>query len=207
MPPCRDARGRAPFRGSPARARRAAAPRKVALGLEQAGEVVEAPRRIGMLGAEHLFAYRQRALEERPRPRKVALAWSRMARLLRLSPCRDARGRAPFRGSPARARRAAAPPQGRPGPEQEGEVVEARRRIGMLGAERLFAHRQRIAKQRRGLGVSCAARRNSCRPVQKTGPVCNVRSVIEARFAPRKQMRRELAHSGHDCGSLMPSSG
>ena len=53
---------------------------------------------IGMLGTEHLFADRQRALEERPRPRKVAL-----------------------------------------GLEQEGEVVEAFRRIGMLRAERLFA--------------------------------------------------------------------
>ena len=47
--------------------------RKVALGLKQAGKVVEASRRIGMLGAERLLADRQRPLEERPRPRKVAL--------------------------------------------------------------------------------------------------------------------------------------
>ena len=59
-------------------------PRKVALVLEQDGEVVEARRRIGMLGAEHLFAYRQRALVERPRPRKVALVLKQAARLLRL---------------------------------------------------------------------------------------------------------------------------
>ena len=35
-------------------------PRKVALGLKQASEVVEALRRIGMFGAEHLLADRQR---------------------------------------------------------------------------------------------------------------------------------------------------
>ena len=48
-------------------------PGKVTLGVEQAGEVVEAPCRIGMLGAERLLADCQRALEERPCPRKVAL--------------------------------------------------------------------------------------------------------------------------------------
>ena len=46
---------------------------EVALGLKQAGEVVEARRRIGMLGAERLLADRQRALEERPRAGEVAL--------------------------------------------------------------------------------------------------------------------------------------
>jgi predicted O-methyltransferase YrrM len=39
--------------------------RKFALSLQQAGEVVEALRRLGMLGAEHLRADRQRALQER----------------------------------------------------------------------------------------------------------------------------------------------
>ena len=53
-----------------------ACPRKVALDLKQEGEVVEAPRRIGMLEAERLFADRQRALEERPSLRKVALVLS-----------------------------------------------------------------------------------------------------------------------------------
>ena len=48
-------------------------PGKVALGLKHAGEVVEAPCRIGMLGAERLLGDRERALEERPRPREVAL--------------------------------------------------------------------------------------------------------------------------------------
>ena len=52
---------------------------------------------MGMLGAERLFTDRQRPLEERPRPGKVALSL-----------------------------------------KQEGEVVEARRRKGMLGAERLL---------------------------------------------------------------------
>ena len=40
---------------------------------EQASEVVEALRRVGMLGAKHLLLDRQRALMERPRPREVAL--------------------------------------------------------------------------------------------------------------------------------------
>ena len=41
--------------------------REVALGLQQAGEVVEALRRVRMLGAKHLLPDRQRALKERPR--------------------------------------------------------------------------------------------------------------------------------------------
>jgi hypothetical protein len=38
--------------------------RKVALGLEQEGKIVEARSGGRMLGAEHLFVDRQRALEE-----------------------------------------------------------------------------------------------------------------------------------------------
>ena len=41
---------------------------EVALGLKQAGEVVEARARYRVLGAERLLADRQRALVERPRP-------------------------------------------------------------------------------------------------------------------------------------------
>ena len=41
--------------------------------------------------------------------------------------------------------------------KQQGEVVEARRRIGMLGAERLFSYRQCIAEKLRSLRVSRAA--------------------------------------------------
>jgi hypothetical protein len=48
-------------------------PGKVALVSEQAGEVVEASRRIGMLGAEHPFTYPQRAFVKEPRACKVAL--------------------------------------------------------------------------------------------------------------------------------------
>ena len=47
---------------------------KITGGEQQAGMVVPHPPRVGMLGAEHLLADRQRALVERPRPRKVALA-------------------------------------------------------------------------------------------------------------------------------------
>ena len=62
---------------------------------------------VGMLGAEHLLADRQRALEERPRRREVALVL-----------------------------------------QQQGEVVEAPRRIGMLGAEHLLRDRQRALAER-----------------------------------------------------------
>ena len=82
-----------------------------------------------MLGAERLFAYRQRALVERPRRRKVALVL-----------------------------------------EQDGEVVEARRRIGMLGAEHLFAYCQCITNKRRGLGVSRAPVEIACPPGPKGRP-------------------------------------
>jgi hypothetical protein len=47
--------------------------RKIALRLQQGGEVVEALRGIGMVGAERPLADRQGALEERPRRRKIAL--------------------------------------------------------------------------------------------------------------------------------------
>jgi len=42
--------------------------RQVALGLNDAGKIVEARRRIGMFPAERLLADRQRALIERPAP-------------------------------------------------------------------------------------------------------------------------------------------
>ena len=57
---------------------------KVALVLKQAGEVVEARRRIGMLGAERLLADRQRALVERPRAGGRPGLEAGGARLLRL---------------------------------------------------------------------------------------------------------------------------
>jgi hypothetical protein len=62
----------------------AARPEAVALVLEQKGEVVEAHRRIGALGAESLLIDRQSALKERQRPRKVALSPKQEPRLLRL---------------------------------------------------------------------------------------------------------------------------
>ena len=46
---------------------------EVALGLKQAGEVVEARGGRGMLGAERLLVDRQRPLVERPRAGEVAL--------------------------------------------------------------------------------------------------------------------------------------
>ena len=60
-------------------------PRQSRPGPEQDGEVVEGLRRIGMVRAERLLAYRQRALVERLCPRKITLGSSRRARLLRLA--------------------------------------------------------------------------------------------------------------------------
>jgi hypothetical protein len=48
-------------------------PNKVALGVKQIGEIVEAHHRIGVLGPKRPLADRQRALVEWPRPREVAL--------------------------------------------------------------------------------------------------------------------------------------
>ena len=74
-----------------------------AAGEQQGREIASHAIGVRMLGTEHLLVDRQRALEERPRPRKVAL-----------------------------------------GLQQAGEVVEARRRIGMSGRD-LLADRQRAA--------------------------------------------------------------
>ena len=143
-----------------------------------------------MLGAERLFAYRQRALEERPRPRKVALVPEQDGEVV------EARRRIGMLGAEhlfAYRQRALVE---RPRPrkvalvlQQEGEVVEARRRVGMLGAERLFAYRQCITQKRRGLGVSCAPVEIAACPIQKAQPASEASS---GRFTPRKQMRRKL---------------
>jgi hypothetical protein len=76
--------------------------------------------------------------------------------------------------------------------KQEGEVVEADRRVGMLAAERLFAGRQCIAKKLRGLGVCASPKQIAACPPQKLGPARNNRGVIVARITPRQQMRRKL---------------
>src|SRR6266511_2838488 len=62
-------------------------PRKVALVVKQKGEVVEARRRVGMLGAEHLLAYRQRAFQERPCPRMVTLGMEQLAETVEALRC------------------------------------------------------------------------------------------------------------------------
>src|SRR5262245_37202899 len=59
--------------------------------------------------------------------------------------------------------------------EREGEAVEARRRFGMLGAERLFADRHCISKELHSLGVSRAPEEIPPCHAQK---VSNVRSDI-----------------------------
>jgi hypothetical protein len=57
-------------------------PLKVALGLNQAGKVVEACRRVGMLWAERLFSDRQGTLEERPCRFKVALVLKQAGKVI-----------------------------------------------------------------------------------------------------------------------------
>jgi hypothetical protein len=170
-----------------------------------------APHAIGgcMLGAERLLAYCQRAFQERPRPRKVALARKHggevvEARIVAVAGCsgpnfassiasaRSQSGCAATysprsMGKTARSLRLVAVSgcsgpsvssriqralDERPRPrklalvfEQQSEVVEARRRVGMLGAERLFCCHQCIAKKRGGVGISRAPR-NAASPAQ-----------------------------------------
>jgi hypothetical protein len=56
---------------------------EVAMVSNRHSEVVQAHRRIGMLGAEHLLADRQRALEERPRRRQLVLVLQQRGRRAR----------------------------------------------------------------------------------------------------------------------------
>ena len=81
-------------------------PRKVTEGMKQDSEVVEARRRIGMLGAERLLADRQCALTQRPRAPIVGLSL-----------------------------------------KHDGDVGKAPRRTRMLRAERLLVDRQRALKE------------------------------------------------------------
>src|SRR5262249_42690837 len=64
------------------------------------------------------------------------------------------------------------------------EVAQARSRVGMLWAERLFADRQRIAHQRRSLRVSCASAEIAASTGQK--------HRLGVGFAQRQQMRCKL---------------
>src|SRR5829696_7895743 len=102
-----------------------------------------------MLGAERLLVDRQRALEERPRRRQVALSL-----------------------------------------QQEGEVVEAHRRLRMLGAERLLTDRQRVSKQRFGRRMGSSAVKIAACPVQKDGTLRALGGVCGLSLAGGDQMRR-----------------
>src|SRR5437667_6695644 len=104
-----------------------------------------------MLRPERLFNYRQRALLEWSRCRKVA----------------------PFL-------------------ERERKVVEACRRAGIVGAERLFFYCQGIAEKLRGLGIGRTPEEITACPVQKVGPVCDFRSGMGMDIAQRQQMRCKL---------------
>ena len=117
--------------------------------VEQRGELVEAPRRVGMLGAEHFLVNRQRALVERPCPGKVPLGLQQVGEVV------EARSRVGMLGAKhlLADRQRALKERPRPGKvplglQQGGEVVEARRRVGMLGAEHLLADRQRALVER-----------------------------------------------------------
>ena len=92
-----------------------------------------------MFGAERLSRI-ARPVRRRPGVRESPCARNRSARLSRLVAVRGCSRPTFSRGSPARARRAGAPRQGRPGLRSNyREVVEARRGVRMLGAERLLA--------------------------------------------------------------------
>ncbi len=153
---CPDARGRAPSRGSPARAGRAARPwRRRRWRRYSPARLLSDGGGVRMLGAERLLADRQRALVERlglgvgaggsvQHGEIVERAWR----------CPDARGRAPSRGSPARAGRAARPSRRRPWRRYStARLLSAGGGVRMLGAERLLADRQRALVERLGLRV------------------------------------------------------
>src|SRR5208337_3347531 len=128
-----------------------------------------------MLGAERLLADRQRALQKRTRPGKVALGLKQTREVV------EARRRIGMLGAERLLadRQRALQKRTRPdkvalGLKQKGEVVEARRRKGILGAERLLADRQRFAEKRESLCVSSAPKEITTCPVQKGGPLCDL---------------------------------
>jgi len=131
--------------------------REIALVLKQAGEVVEIDRRTWMLGAERLLIDRQRALKQRPRVGEEALHLEQESEVIQAGRCRGCSGRAPSRGSPARVRGAVARLRGALGLKKEGEVVEARRGIAMLGP----SASSRIARARSKSGRA---------PTSRSGP-------------------------------------
>jgi hypothetical protein len=58
---------------------------EVALDLKQTGEVVAAQSRTGMLRPERFLADRERALEERPRAREVALGFNQICEMAKVA--------------------------------------------------------------------------------------------------------------------------
>src|SRR5215475_2727011 len=87
-------------------------PRKVALLVKHASEVVEAQRRRGMLGSERLLADRQHVPEVVAPSQTHPEPYVFLRRLRDSPPYGDALGLAPFRESIARAPETAGPPQG-----------------------------------------------------------------------------------------------
>jgi hypothetical protein len=73
-----------------------------------------------MLGAEHLLADRQRTLEERPSPPKVALRLKQGAEVIEAARCLGMLGAERLLEDRQRALFEGPPPPGRPGPEAAG---------------------------------------------------------------------------------------
>src|ERR1700674_434855 len=96
---------------------------------EQPGQIAPPAIRVWVIRAEHLLANRQRALEELPRLRKVALGLEQEGEIAEVS-CRIGMiGAEHLLVNPKRALvERPRPPKVALGLEQEGEVIEARRR-------------------------------------------------------------------------------
>ena len=78
------------------------------------------------------------------------------------------------------------------GLQQDCEVVEAGRGVGMLGAERLLADRQRALEERPGARIGPDAMKILRGPVQKLGLVRGAGTVGRIGLAAGEEMRRQL---------------
>ena len=186
----------------------------VALGPKQGGEVVEARRRVWMLGTVRLFTDRQCAFIKRPRPRKVALGPKQGAKVVEAN-----RRIGMFRPEtllPDRERALMERPCARKvalGPKHAGEVVEGIRRIGMLGTERLFTDRQCAFIKRprpRKVALICKQAGELVKalgpPPRSNGPRSNARPVNRTRCGSASSTSLTLAVSGRACRVTVATS-
>ena len=151
--PCRGGRGPAPSRGSPAPGGAAAPPPRTGPGPGAARQVVRLRPCRGGRGPAPSRGSPAPGGTAAPPPRTGPGPGAIRQVVEARRPCRGGRGPAPARGSPAPGGAAAPPPRTGPGPGATRQVVEAVGRVGVVGAQRRLADRQRPAEQRLRLPV------------------------------------------------------